>query len=119
MTQRILTINNTQAVSGSELMEVGEGGGHTRLLWATVPTFSSRPDVTVSIYSAETDNPFYPPTAKSSSGTTFAPWSIEYVPGGGANGADLIAISAANTETGVASDVAVVCSYLVIGERAD
>lgn len=118
MTQRIVTINNTQFVSGTELMAHGEGGDHTRLLWASVPPFAARPDVTVSIYSAETGNPFYPLTASASSGTSFTPWSIEYVPGGGANGADLIAISAANTETGVASDATVVCSYLAIGDQS-
>ena len=50
-------------------------------------------------------------------GTMFAPWSVEYVARGGAGGLDLLAISAANTEQGVASNVSVVCSYLAIGER--
>ncbi|MDX8128862.1 hypothetical protein QLH52_16310 [Methylomonas sp. OY6] len=106
MTQQVLNINNTQIVSGTESMTPGEGGAHTRLLWASVPPFSARPDVTVSIYSAE---------GMSNAGTTFVPWSIEYVPGGAAGGRDLIAISAANTETGLETDVDVVCSYLAIG----
>lgn len=108
MTQRLLNLNNTQIVSGTEIMVPGEGGSHTRLLWVSVPTFASRPDITISIYSAE---------GMANPGTTFVPWSIEYVPQSGAGGLDLIAISATNTETGAASSVEVVCSYLAIGEE--
>lgn len=115
MPQRVLNISNTQMVSGTEIMTPGEGGEHTRLLWVSVPPFTSKPDVTISIYSDETDaNPY--PLGKSNAGTTFAPWSIQYVPEGGAGGLDLIAISAANTATGEATPVQVVCSYLAIGE---
>ncbi|OQW78757.1 MAG: hypothetical protein BVN35_03630 [Proteobacteria bacterium ST_bin11] len=106
MTQQVLNINNTQIVSGTENMTPGEGGAHTRLLWASVPPFSSRPDITISIYSAE---------GMANPGHTFAPWSIEYVPEGAAGGWDLLAISAANTETGLETDVNVVCSYLAVG----
>ncbi len=110
MTQRVLSMNNTQIVSGTEMMTPGEGGAHTRLLWASVPPFAARPDITISIYSAE---------GMPNSGTTFTPWSIEYVPQGAANGMDLIAISAANTETGEPSSVEVVCSYLAIGDEPE
>jgi hypothetical protein len=108
MSQRTLNLNTTQIVSGSEIMTPGEGGDHTRLLWASVPPFAARPDVTLSIYSAE---------GMANPGTTFVPWSIEYVARGGAGGLDLLAISAANTDHGVASNVSVVCSYLAVGER--
>ncbi|MFZ4701272.1 MAG: hypothetical protein ACOYMG_14580 [Candidatus Methylumidiphilus sp.] len=115
MSQRVLNINNTQIVSGTEVMTPGEGGEHTRLLWASVPPFASQPDITISIYSDESKlNPY--PEGESNPGTTFAPWSIEYVPQGAAGGRDLLAISATNTETGAASPVRVVCSYLAIGE---
>ena len=117
MAQRMLNVNNTQIISGTEIMVPGEGGDHTRLLWASVPQFASQPDITISIYSDETDlNPY--PAGKSNVGTTFAPWSIQYIPQGGAAGMDLIAISATNTETGQATPVQVVCSYLAIGESA-
>lgn len=65
MTQRVLRIDNTQIVSGTETMKPGEGGDHTRLLWASVPPFASRPDVTITLYSAE---------GMPSLGPVFAPW---------------------------------------------
>jgi hypothetical protein len=118
MTQRVLNINNTQIVSGTEIMTPGEGGEHTRLLWVSVPSFASQPDVTISIYSDETEaNPY--PSGKSNPGHTFAPWSIQYIPQGGAGGMDLIAISATNTDVGAPSPVQVVCSYLAIGDESN
>jgi hypothetical protein len=125
MPQRVLKINNTQIVSGTEAMTPGEGGTHTRLLWASVPPFASRPDITIAIYSAEgmpSPGPTFAPWSECTvrnPGTTFATWSIEYVPQGGAGGMDLIAIAATNTETGAATLVGdVVCSYLAIGDEA-
>jgi hypothetical protein len=125
MTQRVLNLDKTQIVSGTETMAPGEGGTHTRLLWASVPPFASRPDITITIYSAEgtpTSGPTYSPWTENrvrNPGTTFAPWSIEYVPQGAAGGMDLIAISATNTETGAATTVGdIVCSYLAIGDVA-
>lgn len=123
MTQRVLNFDNTQIVSGTETMTPGEGGTHTRLLWASVPPFASRPDITITIYSAEgtpTPGPTFAPWPEETvrnPGTTFVPWSIEYVPQGGAGGMDLIAISATNSETGDATSVGdIVCSYLAIGD---
>ncbi len=118
MTQRVLNINNTQIVSGTEIMTPGEGGEHTRLLWVSVPSFASQPDVTISIYSDETEANPYPP-GKSNIGNTFAPWSIQYIPQGGAGGMDLIAISATNTDVGAPTPVQVVCSYLAIGNESN
>jgi hypothetical protein len=121
MSQRTININDdTLLVSGTEIMLVG-AGGHTRLLEVQVPQMKTKPDITITIYSDES-NPFnpYPKPEEgeedvSNSGTTFAPWSIEYrpkeVPGGG----DRIIIAAANTDTGIATPVRVVCSYLVVG----
>ncbi len=111
MAQRILNIGNTQIVSGSEVMTVGEGGEHVRSLWLSVPVFASRPDITVTIFAAD-DMP--------NPGVTFAPWAVQYVPQNGVDGMDLIAISAATTEPGYAvpAEVAnVVCSYIVIGDK--
>ncbi|OUC16560.1 MAG: hypothetical protein B0A82_00970 [Alkalinema sp. CACIAM 70d] len=123
MPQRVIQIDNTQIISGTEAMTPGEGGSHTRLLWAAVPAFASRPDITVTIYAAEgmpspgaTYAPWSEDTVRNS-GKTFVPWSIEYVPQGAANGMDLIAISAANTDKDNDTDVGdIVCSYLAIGD---
>ena len=123
MPQRVIRIDNTQIISGTEAMTPGEGGLHTRLLWAAVPPFATRPDITITIYSAEgmpspgaTYAPWPEDTVRNP-GKTFAPWSIEYVPQGAAGGMDLIAIAAANTETGEATDIGdIVCSYLAIGD---
>jgi hypothetical protein len=73
--QRTLNLNATQIVSGSEIMTPGEGRDHTRLLWASAPPFATRPDVTLSNYSAE---------GMANPGTMFVPWSVEYVAPGGA-----------------------------------
>jgi hypothetical protein len=127
MTQRVIRIENTeivtQIVSGTEIMTPGEGGTHTRLLWASVPQFASRPDVTVTIYSAEgMPSPGamfapWPDDTVRNPGATFAPWSIEYVPQGTAGGKDLIAISATNTDPGTETPIGdIVCSYLAIGD---
>lgn len=119
MTQRILKLkkaSDPQIVSGTEIMTAGEGGDHTRLLWASVPPFASRPDITISIYSDD-DMPPAIPAEQFNSGTTFIAWAIQYVPEGAAGGNDLIAISATNTEPGEATPVRVMCSYVAIGER--
>lgn len=111
MAQRILNLNDAQIVSGTETMTPGEHGEHTRMLWVSVPHFATRPDITVSIYSAE---------GMPNAGTTFAPQFIEYIPEGGADGLDLIAISTINTEACIpisVHDTDVVCSYLAVGER--
>lgn len=118
MTQRVLIIKKTQLVSGTEIMVPGEGGGHTRLLWASVPKFSSRPDVTITIYSDDNDvvlNPDPLDPADFNPGATFAPWAIQYLPLQGVDGWDLIAISASNTQPGVETKARVFCSYLAIG----
>lgn len=73
-----------------------------------MPPFAARPDLTLSTYSAE---------GMANPGTMFVPWSVEYVAPGGAGGLDLLGISAANTDHGVAINVSVFCSYLAIGER--
>lgn len=111
MDQQIININDTQIISGIEIMAVGEGGSHTRKLWVSVPPFASRPCITVNIYVAE-DSP--------DPDTTFAPWAIEYIPKGAPGGLDLIGISTANTKNGIPyplDDTQVVCSYLAVGEH--
>jgi len=117
VSQRVLKLNDMQIVSGTERMAAGDGGSHTRLLWASVPPFASRPDVTVTIYSTEDNSAFYENGDVASSGETFVPWSIEYVPRSGVGGSDLLAVSAANTAIGAASDRVFVCSYLAVGEE--
>jgi hypothetical protein len=127
MTQRVLNISNTQIISGTEIMTPGEGGAHTRLLWAYVPPFASRPDITVSIYSPEEtfyqdrpeckEDPENPGTNLcGNAGSTFAPWAIEYHPLAGPDETDLIAIVSANTDPGEPSSAIFLCSYLAIGE---
>lgn len=121
MSQRILNIDKALMISGTEIMLVGEGG-HTRSLEVQVPELITKPDITITIYSDESNpyNPYPEPEEGeediSNPGTTFAPWSIEYRPKEVPSGGDRIIISAANTDTGVATPVRVVCSYLVIGE---
>lgn len=115
MAQRVFNIGNMQIVSGTEIMTPGEGGGHTRLLWANVPPFTSRPDITISIYSDD-DMPPVPNPEDFNPGTAFTPWGIQYVPQGAAAGMDLIAISATNIDIGQETPVRVICSYLAIGE---
>jgi hypothetical protein len=125
MSQRIMNIDNAfdnaLMISGTEIMLVGEGT-HTRSLEIEVPKLVAKPDITITIYSDESDpfNPYPEPKEGeedvSNIGTTFAPWSIEYRPKESINGDDRIIISAANTDTGVATPVRVVCSYLVIGQ---
>ncbi len=117
MTQRILRLNSTQIVSGTERMTPGEGGTHTRQLWASVPRFSSRPDIAITIYSPEDGSIFFEEGDVGNPGTTFTQWAIEYVPEGGVAGWDLIAISATNNNIGAASDCLFVCSYVAIGEE--
>lgn len=126
MTQRVLRIDNTQIVSGTETMTPGERGAHTLFLWASMPPFASRPDVTITLYSAEgmpslgTVFAPWPEDTVRNPGTTFVPWSIEYVPQGAAGGKDLIAISATNSEIGFETSVGdIVCSYIVIGDASD
>jgi hypothetical protein len=114
MPQRVVT-SNTQIVSGTEIMRGGpdvDHPTHTRELAISVPKFASQPDITISIYSDESSdlNPYS--KDESNSGTTFAPWSIEYRPLEGVDGWDLIAISATNTDVGQPTPVRVVCSYL-------
>lgn len=128
MTQQVLNLNNAnnpQIVSGTEIMEPGEGGAHTRRLTVFVPAFKSRPDITVSIYTPEVqflDN--VPGCERESAdsgnpcgniGHPFSPWAIEYIPQVGEN-LDQISISAANAEAGVATAALFLCSYVAIGE---
>lgn len=133
MSQRIQTFKNsqvvTQIVSGTEIMTPGEGGAHTRLLWASVPPFASRPDITVTISAPETA--FYAGMPEcwdgedstinlcGNVGATFVPWAIEYHARSAAGGNDLIAICSANTDPGVESSALFVCSYVAIGEAID
>jgi hypothetical protein len=121
MSKRILNVDNALMISGTEIMLVG-AGGHTRSLEIHVPQLLAKPDITVTIYSDESNpyNPYPEPQEGeedlSSPGTTFAPWSIEYRPKEAPDGDDRIIISATNTDPGIATPVRVVCSYLVIGK---
>jgi hypothetical protein len=116
MANRVLNIDDSQIVSGTGMMAPGEGGGHTRLLWASVPAFASRPDITISIYSDD-DVPPVPQPENFNPGVAFTPWAIQYVPQAGVDGMDLIAISAVNINIGQDTPVRVMCSYLAIGEK--
>lgn len=110
MSQRVLNLNEAQIISGTEMMTGSENSEHTHLVCVSVPCFATRPDITVSIYSAEgIANPeiIFPP-------------SVEYIPKGAANGQDLIAIATVNTHEGTSislEGVNVVCSYLAVGEK--
>jgi len=120
MNQRVMTLTDgeqiTQIVSGTELMTPGEGGDHTRLLWATVPPFGSTPDITVTLYSDDHKEDDGDPT-NDNAGTTFVPWAIQYRPLEVGGHSDLIAISSTNTQVGEPSPVRVFCSYLAIGDK--
>lgn len=123
MSRHILNIGDTLLISGTKIMLDGEGT-HTRSLEVEVPKLIAKPDITLTIYSDESTpyNPYPEPKEgeedNSNAGTTFAPWSIEYRSRESVNGDDRIIISATNTDTGVATPVRVVCSYLVIGQPA-
>jgi hypothetical protein len=124
MSRHIVNIaDNLLLISGTKIMLVG-AGGHTRQVEFEVPKLIAKPDITITIYSDESKdyNPYPEPEEGeedvSNGGTTFAPWSIEYRPREAISGDDRIIISAANTNTGVATPVRVVCSYLVIGQPA-
>ena len=85
MSQRVLTIPNTSGntliVSGTEIMEIP--AGHVRSAEAHVPSFATKPDITITIYSDESIpyNPYPEPEEGeadvSNPGVTFVPWSIE------------------------------------------
>ena len=127
MSQRVLTIPNTSGntliVSGTEIMEIP--AGHVRSAEAHVPSFATKPDITITIYSDESIpyNPYPEPEEGeadvSNPGVTFVPWSIEYRPKEAPDEGDRIIISAANTNPGVSSAARVVCSYLAIGEPSE
>jgi hypothetical protein len=126
MTQQVLNLsnaNNAQIVSGTEIMQPGEGGAHTRGLTIFVPAFKSRPDITVSIYTPEVQFLDNVPGCEREPGEgnpcgnighTFSPWAIEYIPQVGGN-QDQITISAANAETGLETEALFLCSYVAIG----
>ena len=115
MSQRFVEFNGMLIVSGTDVMRAHEGGGHTREMDVTMPKFASTPDFTLTIFSddhrdddqdTETDN----------SGTSFAPWAIQYLALDGVGGDDRLVISAASTNHGVSSKARVFCSYIAIGE---
>jgi hypothetical protein len=127
MTQQVLNLkntNNAQIVSGTEIMEPGEGGAHTRGLTVFVPAFKSRPDITVSIYTPEVQfldrldrckrESEGSPNPCGNIGHTFSPWAIEYIPQV-LGDQDQITISAANAETGLETEALFLCSYVAIG----
>jgi hypothetical protein len=121
MSKNIFNVDNGLMISGTEVMMVG-AGGHTRSLEIQVPQLIAKPDITVTIYSDESNpyNPYPEPEEGeedlSNAGTTFAPWSIEYRPKEAPDEGDRIIISATNTDPGIATPVRVVCSYLVVGK---
>lgn len=125
MTQQVLKLNNAQIVSGTEIMQPGEGGAHTRVLTVFVPAFAARPDITLSIYTPEVQFLDNVPGCERESrdspnpcgnpGHTFSPWAIEYIPQVGGD-KDQITISAANAEAGLATAALFLCSYVAIGE---
>ena len=109
-----IQINKTQIISGTEIMR---GEGHTRAIDVSVPRFSSRPDITISIYSDDNMPPKIAANSENANpGTMFAPWAIEYLPEDGVDGQDRIVVSAANTQDGVSTPVRVMCSYIAIGK---
>ncbi len=127
MTQQVLDLNNTnnaQIVSGTEIMQPGEGGSHTRVLTVFVPAFASRPDITLSIYTPENqvldsvpgcERPSEDePSPCGNPGLTFSPWAIEYIPQA-LGDKDQITISATNAQAGLATTALFLCSYVAIG----
>jgi hypothetical protein len=127
MNEQTLNLNGVQIVSGTDIMEAGEGGAHTRGLTVFVPGFASRPNITVSIYTPEREFLKSLDRCKPKSededqeigtcgnqGQTFSPWAIEYIPQVLGN-KDQITISAANAETGLETGALFLCSYVAIG----
>ena len=110
-----IEINQIQIISETEIMI---GKDHTRQIDVSMPRFASRPDITISIYSDDNMPPKIASNQNANPGTMFAPWAIEYLPGGGVNGQDRIVVSAANTQDGVSTPVRVMCSYIAIGRVA-
>jgi hypothetical protein len=120
MSQHLFDPSTSQLVSGTEAMDPGAGGAHTRALQLFVPAFASRPDITISIYSPEdsirTESyPQFDPNP----GHPFVQWAIGYVPSTELGYAkDEIMIHATNTVDGVANNYLYLCSYVVVGTKA-
>lgn len=110
-----IKINQIQIISGTEIMI---GKDYLRQIDVSMPRLASRPDITISIYSDDNMPPKIASNQNANPGTMFAPWAIEYLPGGGVNGQDRIVVSAANTQDGVSTPVRVMCSYIAIGRVA-
>jgi hypothetical protein len=110
-----LELNQIQIISGTGIMV---NMNHARQIEFSMPRFASRPDITISIYSDDNMPPKIASNKNANPGTMFAPWAIEYLPGGGVGGQDRIVVSAANTQTGVSTPVRVMCSYIAMGTIA-
>lgn len=106
-----IIVNETAIFSGRERMFIPEGGSHTRQVQIIIPhLFKHQPSVVATVHAFNQDTERF----KSSPGTTFAIWAVEY------NVINVtqtqIMISAANTDTGIPVDYDFWCEFMVMGK---
>ncbi len=94
------TIGNSRLFYGTVAMAIPAGGGHVRQVEITLPPFSALPATTATVQSPQ------------SYGEAFVIYNITVVQDPTQT---VIKFSATNVETGVASVLPYVCSYVVAG----
>jgi hypothetical protein len=94
------TIGRTRLIYGTVAMAIPAGGNHVRQIEITLPPFSALPAITATVQSPQSD------------GEAFVIFNIAVVQDPTQT---IIKFSAANVETGVASVLPYLCSYVVVG----